>query len=177
MVRAAPPTWTEHAATLDSRKSDPPPKKGVAARRRTQRLPHSSGTVSAALASASANTTSSALGPAGLIERELIASIRHLHSSARAHGFPRRECFLQPLSAILDSRGGHVQYPGPPTLIGPRESVESRVPSARGAAHNRPATSSRSAGGGCGATGASSGTYTSQPGGLPGSPATRCAGW
>ena len=38
------------------------------------------------------------------------------------------------------------------------ESVEDRVSSARGAAPNRPATSSRSAGGGCGATGASSGT-------------------
>ena len=89
-------------------------------------------------------------------------------SSARSL---RWVCPPQPLHAPAS----RVQYPGPPTLICPRESVESRVPSARGAAHNRPATSSRSAGGGCGATGASSGTYTSQPGGLLGSPATRCA--
>ena len=74
--------------------------------------------------------------------------------------------------AHLDS---NVQYPGPPTLIGPMESVEDRVSSAWGAASNRPATSPRSEGGGCGATGAPSGTYTSQPGGLLGSPATRCA--
>ena len=60
-----------------------------------------------------------------------------------------------------------MQYPGPPTLIGPMESAEDRVPSTRGAASNRPATSPRSEGegGGCGATGAPSGTYTSQPDG------------
>ena len=39
VVQATPPTWDEHATHLRDRQHDPPPRKGVAARRRTTRAP------------------------------------------------------------------------------------------------------------------------------------------
>ena len=153
---------------LDSRKHDLPPKKGLAARQRTQRAPPVESSANntrrrststrpnrSAAQQSGLSSNRSAAGTASLIERELIAAIRQTHQEACAHGFPRSECYLRPLSATVDSVGGHVQFPASPTLIG---SVEGPTKQARGDAPDDPAPS-------CPAEGSDSGA-----GGPPGGP-------
>ena len=122
VVQATPPTWDEHATHLRDRQHDPPPRKGVAARRRTTRAsPTAQGSASRDAPRPSNGTRdrpsrqaaqrsgfASHIHGTGFTGKEwkLVASIRELHREAASHGYPKTNCFIRPLSSTTSPTAG-----------------------------------------------------------------------
>ena len=131
MVQATPPTWDEHASHLRDRQHDSPPRKGVAARRRTARAPPAAPTLAprefprtpngnrhrpSRRAAQQSGFASHIHGPGSTgKEWKLVASIRELHRVAAAHGYVKTVCFIRPLSSTTSPTAGMCRTQAPAT--------------------------------------------------------------